>query len=71
MLNYDPANTDESVWAVINDYSDLLKKAKTERLSNEEEVGLVGELIVLDSLMAQRPWSKRVGLLERPIWWAT
>lgn len=52
MLNFDPANTDESVWAVINDYSDLLKKAKSERLSNEEEVGLVGELIVLDHLMS-------------------
>ena len=51
MLNFDPANTDESVWAVINDYADLLKKAKTERLSNEEEVGLVGELIVLHNLM--------------------
>ena len=52
MLNFDPANTDDSVWSVIEDYSDLLKKAKKARLSNEEEVGLVGELIVLDSLMS-------------------
>jgi len=66
MLNFDPANTDESVWAVINDYSDLLKKAKTERLSNEEEVGLVGELIVLHNLMSNGHGSNELDYWKGP-----
>jgi len=66
MLNFDPANTDESVWAVINDYSDLLKKAKTERLSNEEEVGLVGEIIVLHNLMSNGHGQKALDYWKGP-----
>jgi len=45
-LNFDSSNTDESVWNVIEDYADLFKKVKSGLLSNEEEIGLVGELVV-------------------------
>ena len=50
-LNFDYSETDGSVWATINDYAHLWGKIRQERLSNEEEVGLFGELIVLKNLL--------------------
>ncbi len=50
-MNFDYSDTDGSVWATINDYAHLWAKIRQERLSNEEEVGLFGELVVLNNLL--------------------
>ena len=67
MLNFDPLNTDESVWAVIEDYSDLLRRSKMDRLSNEEEVGLVGELVVLNELINNGHGEKALDYWKGPL----
>ena len=50
-LNFDYSDTDGSVWSTINDYAHLWAKIRQERLSNEEEVGLFGELFILKDLL--------------------
>ena len=66
VLNFDISNTDESVWSVIDDYADLLKKSTKERLSNEEEIGLVGEIIVLHQLMNSNQKEASVNFWKGP-----
>ena len=50
-LGYDSAATEESVWSVIEDWAEIFKKINLKRMSNEEEIGLFGELVVFEKLM--------------------
>ena len=44
-LSYDYNNTDDSVWGVVESWAHLWSRIKLDKLSNEEIIGLVGELI--------------------------
>ena len=50
-LGYDSTATEESVWSVIEDWAEIFKKINVKRMSNEEEIGLFGELVVFEKLM--------------------
>jgi hypothetical protein len=49
-LSYDPSETDETVWSVIDEWAMLFERAKLDKLSREDEIGLFGELLVLKQL---------------------
>lgn len=48
--NYDPKNTDDSVGEVIEEWAYLFDTIKNKRLSRDEVVGLIGELLTLQQL---------------------
>ena len=65
-LLYDKSNADESVWGVLNSYSDLLKASKDKILNFQQQVGLVGELTVLLDLMDNGHGAKALDYWKGP-----
>ena len=48
--NYDSKNTDDSVGEIIEEWAFLFDTVRNKKLSREEEVGLIGELLTLSQL---------------------
>ena len=65
-LFYDKSNADDSVWGVLNNYSDLLKAAKDNILNFQQQIGLVGELTVLLNLMDNGHGAKALDYWKGP-----
>lgn len=51
VMSYDENNCDNSVLTVVEEWSDLFQKIGKKVLSYEQEVGLFGELVILNKLL--------------------